>query len=95
MSLAFKALETLVFHSNIKPIYTFQKYIFYTCIRYINHDNTIQVACVKGYYPTLDPNVFYSSVHKYLDQEKILLERFNGILYEFSLQPKFEVRFTQ
>ena len=94
MSLAFKAIENLVFHSNTNPIYSFHKYIFYTCVKYINYDNTIQVACVKGYYKSIDPNVFYCSVSKFLDQEQTLLQRFNGVLYDIHQPPKLEVRFT-
>ena len=62
MSLALRALESLVFHSTIPPIYSFNKYIFYTCVKYTNYNNTIHVACVKGYYTSINPNDYFSQL---------------------------------
>ena len=81
MSQAFLLVEKLVLH-HPEPINYYKKYIFYTCIRYldyITHKN--RVVCVKGYYPSFDKNTFYTCLKRDEDPYTVLWERFEGELY--------------
>ena len=88
MSLAFLAIESALKKSN-PSVQTYNKYTFYTCIRYVEYNNTKHVACIKGIYKTHALNVFYVAIDSFRNHDIILLNRFNGSIYDYP--PKSEV----
>ena len=82
MSQAYLLVEHLILEkTNI--LVNYHNYIFYTCIRYTDEfTNEYRVICVKGYYPSIDKNIFYSCVLSHENAETVLWKRFGGELYK-------------
>ena len=86
MSLAMLAIE-LAFKKSPPPIFDYNNYIFYTCVRYLEYDKTYHIACVKGLFQTHSLNVFYVSLpfqkNWRINHRLILQDKYNAILYEY------------
>ena len=89
MSLALLAIESALKKSNGSPAQSYNKYTFYTCIRYKEYNDTNHVACVKGIYKTHALNVFYVSLDSFRNHDVILSNRFDGVIYDYP--PKSEL----
>lgn len=88
MSLALEAIETALKKSP-PPIQSYNKYTFYTCVRYKEFNDVNHIACVKGIYKTHALNVFYVSIDSLRNHDLILMKRFQGVIYEYP--PKSEL----